>query len=333
MIHYRSFRNSDTPLLVDLWRSQPRSRGLAQPASVAIFEQLVLAKPYFDNQGLILALEEQTAVGFVHAGFGASDDFCGLDRQLGVTSLLIVRPSHQQSTVGAELIARSEQYLVEHGAQVLYAGGIRPLDPFYLGLYGGSELPGVLASDTFANGVFQAAGYREIDRVVIYEREIAAFRATVDRRQMQIRRTTTVVENLDAAPRNWWEACGRGQFQIVAFDLIENDRAVASARFWVMETFSASRGVATAGLYELEAVSERRRAGLATFLLGDAFRRLAAQGIAVVEVQTMLGNVAARQLYARLGFQEVEQGIAYRKSEAPMAEGEQQSSGTESGPT
>lgn len=320
MISYRSFRNHDTPQLIEVWRSQPRARGLAQPVSVELFEQLVLAKPYFENEGLIVALDDRSIVGFAHAGFGATDNNEGLNRRFGVTSLLLVRPEFQQSPVGPDLLARSEQYLRARGAGVLYAGGIRPLDPFYRGLYGGSEMPGVLASDTFANGIYRAAGYREIDRVVIFDRELAGFRPPVDRTQMQIRRTSVVEEVTDAAPRNWWEACALEHFQVTAFHLRQRDElgASASARFWLLETFAAGWGVQAAGLFELEVAAEERRRGLATFLLGDAFRRLAAQGIGLVEVQTMAGNTAARALYEKLGFREVDAGIAYRK-EGPAA--------------
>ena len=47
---------------------------------------------------------------------------------------------------------------------MIYAGGIRPLNGFYLGLYGGSELPGILASDPVLNDRPLRNGYREIDR-------------------------------------------------------------------------------------------------------------------------------------------------------------------------
>jgi GNAT superfamily N-acetyltransferase len=315
LFSYRSFRNHDTPQLVEVWRSQPPARGLAQPASVGLFEQIVLAKPYFDNNGLIVALDDRTTVGFVHAGFGATDNADGLNQRFGVTSLLMVRPTFQQSTVGPDLLARSEQYLRSKGAEVLYAGGIRPLDPFYRGLYGGSEMPGVLGSDEFATGVYRAAGYREIDRVVILQRELAGFRPPIDRAQMQIRRTSSVEEIADAPPRNWWEACALEHFEVTAFELRErNDsQPVASARFWRLETFAAGWGVQAAGLFDLQVATERRRCGLATFLLGDAFRRLAAQGIGLIEVQTMAGNAAAIALYTKLGFSEVDQGIAFRK--------------------
>ena len=227
----------------------------------------------------------------------------------------MARPNFQQSAVGPELLGRCEHYLHRRGAEVLYAGGIRPVDPFYLGLYGGSELPGVLASDPFANGVYRAAGYREIDRVVVFQRELSGFRPPIDRLQMQIRRTSVIEETPDAPPRNWWEACALEHFQVISFDLRERDetRPSASARFWLLETFAAGWGVQAAGLYDLQVAPDRRRCGLATFLVGDAFRRLAAQGIALIEVQTMAGNAAALALYRKLGFREVDQGIAYRK--------------------
>jgi ribosomal protein S18 acetylase RimI-like enzyme len=315
LIHYRSFHNSDTPLLVDVWRAQPPARGLAQPVSVELFEEAVLAKPYFENDGLILAFDDDAAVGFVHAGFGPTEDGAGLNHRFGVTSLLLVRPSHHQTEVGRELLARSENYLHGRGAEVLYAGGIRPLDPFYLGLYGGSELPGVIVSDEFGNALYQAAGYREIDRVIVHQRELAGFRPPVDRLQMQIRRTSVMEETHDAPPRTWWEACALEHFQVICFDLIQRDETLraASARFWLLDTFAAGWGVRAAGLYDLEVVADRRRHGLALFLLADAFRRLAAQGIAVIEVQTMAANTAARGLYRKLGFREVDQGVAYRK--------------------
>ena len=59
--------------------------------------------------------------------------------------------------------------------------------------------------------------------------------------------------------------------------------------------------------------STDRRRGLATFLVSESLRRLSSQGIAIVEVQTMAANSAARKLYQKLGFQEVDEGVVYRK--------------------
>lgn len=116
-IVYRSFRNSDPPLLADIWSSRARERGLTQPMSAELFEELVLAKPYFDNEGLILALEGNRAVGFVHAAFGPNEDQCGLSNLLGVTSMLMVRSDCRRLGIGRTLLERSEQYLRSRGCR------------------------------------------------------------------------------------------------------------------------------------------------------------------------------------------------------------------------
>jgi ribosomal protein S18 acetylase RimI-like enzyme len=38
------------------------------------------------------------------------------------------------------------------------------------------------------------------------------------------------------------------------------------------------------------------------------------QGVSLVEAQTMTHNTAARELYKKLGFTEVDQGAVYRKA-------------------
>jgi GNAT superfamily N-acetyltransferase len=319
LISYRTFRNSDTPKLAEIWRSQPPERGLMQPMSADLFEQFVLAKPYFDNQGLIVAVDDGRPIGFVHAAFGPTDAEAHVSHAFGVTCLLLVRQDYRCQGIGAELLARSEAYLRSRGAQVLYAGGIAPLNGFYLGLYGGSELPGVLDSDEQAQRLFQSQGYREIDRTHIMHRELSSFRPIVDRQQIQIRRRSSVQAISDPPARTWWQACAWSLLARTRFELSLRDApgTDASATFWSIQPLAKSWGVNAAGLVELEVAEEHRRQGVATFLLGEAFRQLQAQGVSLVEVQTMAHNTAARQLYEKLGFKLVDQGAVYRKETKP----------------
>ena len=315
MIGYRPFRNSDPPHLAEIWRTQPPERGLMQPMSADVFEQLVLAKPYFENAGLMVATDDGVPVGFAHAAFGPSDDEQRLSTQLGTTCLVMVRTNYQRRGIGAELVARSEHYLRERGAQVLYAGGIRPLNAFYLGLYGGSELPGVLDSDPKAQHLFKSLDYREIDRSLVLHRSLAGFRPSVDRQQMQIRRRCSLVMVEDPPAKSWWDACTYGGFDRTQLDLVsrQDNTTLASVMLWNIEPLSSSWGVHAAGVVELLVDAAQRRQGLATFLLGEAFRHLQGCGISLVEVQTMQSNTAARNLYQKLGFQEIDQGAVYRK--------------------
>ena len=144
--------------------------------TAGVFDQFVLAKPYFDPAGLIVALENNVPVGFAHAGFGPNEDQNGLATETGTTYQLLLRSQHRNVELAGQLLARSEAYLRERGAKVIYAGGIRPLDAFYLGLYGGSELPGVLLKDPIFHEACQQNGYREIDRVIVLLLELPNFR-------------------------------------------------------------------------------------------------------------------------------------------------------------
>jgi ribosomal protein S18 acetylase RimI-like enzyme len=281
-----------------------------------LLDRLVFSKPYFDPHGLIVATDGDQPIGFAHAGFGPTDDESGLSYELGASILTLVAPHPEEAEIAATLITGSERYLRAQGAKVLYAGGMRPLNAFYVGLYGGSELPGILDSDPQQQQFFRAAGYREIDRTVVLQREIAGFRPLVDRQQMQVKRRAKIELIYDPPCRTWWEACTIGEYNRVQFRLfLREDEAkpAAIATLVEMEAFSHAWGVRAAGLIDVLVDEAVRRQGLAVNLLGDMLRRAAEQGIGLVEVQTMKSNTAAIAMYVKLGFQEVDQGVVFRK--------------------
>jgi len=315
VIEYRAFRNSDPPALVDVWRSLGRMRGLVQPMSLSLLEQSVLAKPYFDRQGLVLAWEDGRPLGFVHAGFGPNEAQTDLDTSTGITCLLAVKPHGEEAAIRTELLARSESYLRARGARVLLGGAVRPLSPFYLGLYGGSEMPGVLVSEQVTQDLYRSQGYSEQNRTLILHRDLAEFRPTFDRRQIQYRRRMTVDVEHNPRAHTWWEACTLGGFDRLRFRLRSGTvgSPVAVATFCAMESFSAYWGMLSCGLVELRVEPDSRRQGYARYLLGEAFRELQCQGVALVETQTMATNEPAAALYCSLGFTEVDQGVVFRK--------------------
>lgn len=319
MLRYRSFRNTDPPVIVDIWRSLGAEIGLLQPMSVDLLEQFVMSRLYFDPEGLWLAWEDDRPVGLAHAGFGPTEDNHRINTELGTTCLLLIRPEGPREEVAAGLLQRCEEYLVRRGAKVIHGGSIRPLNPFYYGLYGGSEMPGILASDTAACSTFESHGYREIDRTTAFHCDLHKFESRVTRQQMQIRRRMLVHATADPPSRDWWEACTMGNFELTRFDLCPRSEgpSVAHALIRNMEPTSTFGGSRSVGLVELEVDPRHRRRGLITFLLTEVFHQISRQGVAKVEVQTMRDNLAATSLYRRLGFQRVDQGIVFRK-EMPL---------------
>ncbi len=283
-----------------------------------MLDQLVLSMPYFERNGLILALDDDRPIGFVHAGFGPNDDESGLSTELGVVVMLLVVAHPEEAAISARLVAMAEDYLRSRGSKVIYGGGVRPMVPFYWGLYGGSELPGVLDSDPQTQAVFRAAGYREIGRTVILHRDLASFRPCIDRQQMQIRRSTELETILDPPPRSWWEACTMGQCERTLFRLLPHGGGdpLAEMTYWNIEPFAAPWGVRASGMIDLEVCSTQRRHGIATYLVGETLRQLKDQSFTLVEAQTMETNASAIALYRKLGFEKVDSGGVFRKDGA-----------------
>jgi GNAT superfamily N-acetyltransferase len=312
---FRPFRNSDPPRLAEIWRDQPPQRGRMQPVTAAILEQLVFSKPYFDPAGLTVALRNGAPVGFAHAGLGANDEQDGLATDSGTTYQLLLRADNCDDVLAGELLARSEDYLRQRGAKVIYAGGIRPLNAFYLGLYGGSELPGVLPGESVFHNACRQRGYREIDRVHVLELDLACFRPPIARNLRQLRREMVCQELPSPPSRTWWEACTTGAFERIRFLVAKPNscESLADVWFWDIEPLSTAWGKAAAGMFDLSVSAHNRRKGLATFLLVEAFERLRSRGILIVEAQTMRQNAPALALYAKMGFKQVDEGVIYRK--------------------
>ncbi len=317
MIRYRPFLNSDPPLISEIWRSNPPQRGMVQSVSPAQLEQFIFSKPYFDRHGLILAFEGEHPVGFVHAGFGPSDDRSALNTELGTTCMLMVNARDDLAAIAGELLNHAEQYLIDRGAREVYAGASTSGAPFYLGLYGGSQLSGVLASDTASLEAYAAAGYEESERQIVFQRSLIGFRPLVDRTQMKLRRRFQVEEYLDPPAEDWWEACTFGSTNRVRFWLDQRGSGRIScgqAALWDVEPLASNWGVRAAGVVELKIDESERRQGLGTFLLGESLRQMQSNGAVLAEAHVPSTNAAGLALFNKLGFEQTDESVVMRKS-------------------
>ena len=180
MMRFRPFRNADPPAMVSIWRSLAGQPGVTQPISADLLEQLVFGKVYFGETGLFMALDNDRPVGFAHAAFGPNEDRNWISTDTGVVCMLMVRPDAAEAEVAGGLLEKCEGFLVGRGARAIYGGAVRQISPFYLGLYGGAELPGVLDSDAVSQQLYRSSGYEIADRTVIYRRSLSSFRPPVE---------------------------------------------------------------------------------------------------------------------------------------------------------
>lgn len=278
-------------------------------------EKHVFAKPWFDRHGLIIATEGARPIGFVHAGFGANDGLTGIDQQQGTTCLLQVAPHPDRGEIASELLSASEDYLRRSGATQVFAGAQSPFNPFYLGFYGSSDVPGVLASDTAWTSLLAASGYKPLQRRLLLHRSLSGFRAPVDRQQMQVRRRFQVSAPVDIIPDNWWEACVWSPHEWTRLRLTLRDarEAIVSATFWEIEPLARSWGVQSIGLVRLDDTPEARSEGLTTFLLAEALRFFQSQGLTQFEAQAEADDASLIELFTRLGLTQHDEAALWVK--------------------
>ena len=317
LIPYRTFRNGDPPQLAHLWNRSTPDRGVVRPISAHEFDAVVAARFDFDPRGLIIAEQDGIIVGFAHAGFGPVDPVGPshrFDPLLGTVAMLVVDPTLADSSTAAGLLARAEGYLRERGAQVIYAGGRFPLDPFYRSIYGGSEWSGILNEHTAFRCAVEAAGYAEAARARIMEfdlngPDVRDPKAAVLRRQVRFE----TVEDIE--PAGWWESMAIGYAMINGFRLIRkaDNFEVAQATTWSMEPFGRLDGRRRVGLLGVEVVRDHRRHGFGRYLVSELIRHIRTDWGDILSVTTDETNTPALALYAAAGFQPATSATLYRK--------------------
>jgi ribosomal protein S18 acetylase RimI-like enzyme len=317
VIEYRRFRNIDPPGLVEVWNDALTSRGSVRLRNSSPLESCTLSKLFFDPEGLIVAVDAGRIVGLVHAGFGANVQGTGLDHESGVTCVLAVRTSYRGQNIGAELLRRSEEYLGARGARHLFAGSMAPLNPFYLGLYGGSELPGFLATDLAAEPFFTRHGYQVCRTTRVLQRRLSVPLKVFDARFVGYRQRFELCEDAASRLGTWWQYALFNGAEPRVFSLLDrNDHQYAAqATVWEMEGFSYRWNLPAIGVSDWFVRPDLQRLGVGKYLLTQVLRRAMEELLEVVELHIPSDNQSAWKVCQALGFEQVDLGRMYQKQD------------------
>jgi ribosomal protein S18 acetylase RimI-like enzyme len=315
VIEYRRFRNSDPPHIRRLWCEAGLGRGAATALDGDSLESVVFAQPYFDREGLIVAIDGERIVGFVHAGFGPTADEQHLSRNEGTIHMVIVAGSHRRQGIGRELLRRAEDYLISRGAKAIFAGAAAPRDAFYFGIYGGSQPAGFLESDPLAQPFLIALGYLPHERRLIFQRSLEEQREPVGLRLMSVRRTTKLGAIPTEQPPTWWSQTRMGRLDTVTLSLLPKAGGQPLAQVTVvgLDHYLASWNQRAIGLINLQVPEPQRRKGYAQALLVEVCRRVKNDLITLAESHVSEGNEAGIKTLLSAGFRQVDAGVVYRR--------------------
>ena len=82
---------------------------------------------------------------------------------------------------------------------------------------------------------------------------------------------------------------------------------------WDCEPIASSWGVHATGVAEFQIDVEDNREDIAVFLVGEALRQIQSRGVTMAEAQVAATNVSDLQVFQRLGFEQVDRAIAFRR--------------------
>jgi ribosomal protein S18 acetylase RimI-like enzyme len=233
---------------------------------------------------------------------------------MGTVAMLLTEPSLDDAELVRLLCVEAERYLRRRGASVFYMGGQFPLNPFYWGIYAGSEFSGVLDSHASFIRAATRVGYEPVASTVLLEADLNQPEPR-DARAFMLRRLYRTEVSEDAMTVGWWEAQAIGLFRPSAYRLAnrETDQIVAHATTW---DFAGGAGVGDGRsrlcLTDLEVDPEHRRKGLGRYLVAEILRNGRSQMNDVICAQTSVTNEAALSLYNSLGFEQVDTSTLFR---------------------
>lgn len=315
MVEYRPFTNIDPPSMVALWHECHLGRGAAAGFSADALERLVFAQPYFDPNGLILALEDDRLVGAVHAGFGPNAELTALDKTRGLICHLMVSPKARAAGIGTELLRRGEEYLHQFGAKEIHAGPAPDEAPFYVGLYGGTAPVGFLESDPVAAQFFSSHGYAPGEKYLIYQRDLNTDKEPINFRVNSLKRKMALSLSEPLDQPNWWWVTRLGRLDTLRFALVPKSGGseVATVTIVGLDLYISTWNQRAIGLVDLSLANGETNDQYRQILISLACQRLKEELITKVEIHCSETDKAIADMAVSTGFSLVDTGIVYTK--------------------
>ncbi len=289
------------------------------PISALHFELAVLAKPYFVNENLLLAIREDVLVGFVHIAHASSADLTETDATRGVLAALCVIPSIDEAEIAAELLSSADQLLSESGAKCCMTRPMPPDSPFYLGLGSGDSMMGITTADQRAYNWLVKAGW--VPRVATsgWELFLDNFQPPIDRLQIQIRRNAHVDRLLDEPMLHWQQACVLGHTEPTGFQLtLRVEGTVAQELLvWSVGQELMTTPESVVWLWPIEVGATSQETDQLVFLLSESLRQMGEDRVEVVRTVSDSAKTSVTSVLTRLGFRNSTSGVVLEKRYAP----------------
>lgn len=306
MAELREYRDTDLPKLVETWNAC----FVGCPNYVRVGEgdlrRRVLDQPGFDRRGVLIAGDGVRLLGFVHFGprleWHDSLAWGPRSRDEGHVYALVA-PETERSLI-AELLAAAEERLAAGGARRVLLGPswVYGVQPFYNGIAGAYEIPGLSVTRRAVVELAEARSYRLVAEYGTPELDLSG--------PDPLRRLAEVAGGLRAQAREWGLRAHRRLIEERYFpnrmlvELARGGEVVATTAYGVWPEYLRQNRRRLYGLTTVHVTAGWRGKGLGKLIMVEAMEAAVRDGAEAVHLHVWRGNEPAWGLYHRaLGFQ------------------------------
>ena len=293
----RCYRNGDEEVVVGLWNARICGCYATGPLTTERFAADVVAKRYFEPEGLILGFERGRLVAFVHAGF-KSADYIQPDYRLGTIAMVGMEADH--AAAGEAAMAEAIRHLLRRGAKQVEAFTIDfPNTPFYNGLYGG-EKAGMDEDHPGGLELMRRCHFKITNGAVIMVCDLNAEPEPLtvpDGLQFRVGPWDSPLQGRTAT-----ECYGIPEPMRRAQLLDKAGKEMAGISFWNLERHNQATGRRMAVVTHVGTAPELRGGGASLALQREVHRILMREGATLMGLGTGGGNGRAVRFYEKLGY-------------------------------
>lgn len=301
----RGYDPSDLPAIVALWNEALSGTPNFIPLQPSDFEARVTRQPSFEPDMLLVGEDRDGLCGFVHVGLRSNLWFELAERRVdaseGHVYAIVARPG-DRGAIRAMLEAGLQRLRqLGAGRALLSPSWIHGTQPFYNGIAGAYEMPGLSAArqDVLEEAV--AMGFRQTAEYGTPELDFA--------RQDHVSSLLETGEQLSRGPgwglRQSVRTVRRGFFpprRVVV--LTRRFATVATTCYALWDEYARAHGRRLFGITGVRVAPEWRGKGLGKLVMIRAMEAAAQEGAEGLHLHVYKGNAAAWNLYHRaLGFQ------------------------------
>ncbi len=304
----RTFRNADLPSLTDVWVRHWSLPTAPPSVSVAMIEQAILSRTFFDPSRLLIAEVDGQVQGWCHhsPGIGAAADSA-------VISAICLVPD-AAADVGDRLVTEAMKKIESSGVETILAGPLRDDQHGYAGLSPIGHGIGIPESESRIVQLLTRHGFSASRPTIRMTVSTQAYRMGVSREALQLRRSTRVSRE-PQTPSDPGLASAMAHFNIERHRLFDRSgNPLSSVGFWCSDP-EAEVMCSDHAILDLDEAHQRE--GLQppdAFLVATVLQSLSGRHVFSVETAIDSASVDLLKQLKSLHFREQERGNVWIKT-------------------